>query len=68
MKKTIYITLFIANSFLMLFSLLYLFNGSLEVMTTFEQQEKIRIVTGGLFALSVVIDVILVFAVIKKQR
>jgi Na+/H+ antiporter NhaC len=68
MKKTILNTLICTVFIFLVASVLYYFNGSLEMYPTEEQHEKVRIVTGLFSVLLVILEVSLVSLRIKIAK
>ncbi len=66
-RKIIYILLFLINSGLLLLALIYFLNGSLEEFPTEEQQEKVKIVTGGLSVIFLIIELLLVRCIQRNE-
>lgn len=64
MRKVAYILLLICNTGLLLFLGLYFFSGSAELFPTDEQQGKVKIISGGLFLLFLVVE----WIVIARRR
>lgn len=59
MKKILLNILIYITNFILLISIFYLFNGSMEMYPTIEQLEKVRITSLVVIIICLVIDVIL---------
>ena len=68
MKKVVQNILICIIFVLIVISVLYYFNGSLEMYPTEEQHEKVRIVAGTLSILFVALEVILVRKRIRTAK
>lgn len=65
MKKILLNIVIYINNFIILLSIFYLFNGSMEMYPTIEQLEKVRIISLIVVIICLVIDVVL-FKIKKK--
>lgn len=59
MKKILLNIVNYINNFIILLSIFYLFNGSMEMYPTIEQLEKVRIISLIVVIICLVIDVVL---------
>jgi len=59
MKKILLNIIIFITNFIILLSIFYLFNGSMEMYPTIEQLEKVRITSLVVIIICLVIDVIL---------
>lgn len=59
MKKILLNIVIYINNFIILLSIFYLFNGSMEMYPTIEQLEKVRIISLIVVIIFLVIDVVL---------
>ena len=59
MKKILLNIVIYINNFIILLSIFYLFNGSMEMYPTIEQLEKVRIIALIVVIICLVIDVVL---------
>ena len=59
MKKILLNIVIYINNFIILLSIFYLFNGSMEMYPTIEQLEKVRIISLIVVIICLVIDVVL---------
>ena len=60
MKKWILNVLIIFISIIILISIFYFFNGSLEMYPTEEQKEKVKIVSSIIGSICLIVDIILI--------
>lgn len=67
LKRAILVAIIIVAVFMIL-DITYYFNGSFELYPTEEQEEKVRLVTGVMFFMLFIIEVILVFIYRKVNR
>lgn len=58
-RKNNHIILLAVNSILLISSLLYFLNGSLEMFPTEEKQESIKTIIGGLVIVFLIIEIVL---------
>ena len=59
MKKILLNIVIYINNFIILLSIFYLFNGSMEMYPTIEQLEKVRLISLIVVIICLVIDVVL---------